>query len=44
MNICANPNTGFCLNKTIGGIGLMYKNVRKNYLFPTSIWRRNRRR
>ena len=33
---CRNPNVGFCVNKTMGGPGLMHKNVSKTSLFPTS--------
>ncbi len=44
-NVCRNPNVGFCVNKTMGGPGLMHKNVSKTSLFPTSgFWWRPRRK
>ena len=44
QNTCENPNSGFCVNKTMGGYGLMYKNVPKTSLFPRSgFWWRPRK-
>ena len=40
LNICNNPNVGFCVNKTMGGNGIMYKPS----LFPRSgFWWRPRK-
>jgi len=44
-NVCRNPNVGFCVNKTMGGPGLVHKNVSKTSLFPTSgFWWRPRKK
>lgn len=44
QNVCKNPNSGFCVNKTMGGCGIMYKNVPKTSLFPNSgFWWRSRK-
>ena len=41
---CENLNSGLCVNKTMGGYGLMYKNVPKTSLFPRSgFWWRPRK-